>query len=160
MRLVHLARRTDEGTMTSTTRKLIHLGPSTLLPLAFLSVILLVLVMVLTPAHGGPYLPKATTGLPVGPNPLTVGINDDGRFYLKESSEWKRVADADLSARVRALVASRPGATRLYVTADRDAPYDRLLVLAEAARGAGVQQLDLATQCPRGKESLLDACYR
>ena len=146
--------------MISPTRKLVHLGPSTLLPLAFLSVLLLVLAMVFTPAPGGPYLPAAATGRPVGANPLTAAINDDGRFYLLESSVWKPVGDADLPERVRAFVASRPGATRLYVMADRHAPYDRLLVLAEAARGAGVQQLDLATDCPRGKESLLDTCHR
>ncbi|HEX8209063.1 MAG TPA: biopolymer transporter ExbD [Longimicrobium sp.] len=160
MTRIYREHRKAEGNMTSMTRKPIHLGPSTLLPLAFLSVLLLVLAMVFTPAPGGPYLPTASTGLPVGANPLTAAINEDGRFHLLESSEWMPVGDADLSERVRALVASRPGATRLYVTADRDAPYARLLVLAEAARGAGVQQLDLATECPQGKESLLDACHR
>lgn len=145
--------------MTPTTRKLIHLGPSTLLPLAFVSVVLLVLALAITPATGGPYLPDAATGLPVGPDPLTAGIDDHGKFHLLEASGWSPVLDADLSARVRALVASRPGATRLYVTADRGATYGRLLVLAEAARGAGVQQLDLATWCPRGKEFLVEACH-
>ena len=120
---------------------------------------LLVLSFFAVSAFGGPYLPKAATGLPVGPDPLTAGINNDGKFYLLESSGWTPVVDADLPARVQALVASKPGATRLYVTADRHAPYARLLVLAEAARGAGVQQLDLATECPRGKESLLSACH-
>ncbi|HEY0154081.1 MAG TPA: biopolymer transporter ExbD [Longimicrobium sp.] len=146
--------------MTPMIRKPIHLGPSTLLPLAFLSVLLLVLAMVFTPAPGGPYLPIAATGLPIGPSPLTAGIDKNGNFFLRESADWKPVADADLSERVRTLVGSKPGTRRLYVTADRKAPYGRLLMLAEAARGAGVQQLDLATECPRGKESLLDSCYR
>ncbi|HLL82181.1 MAG TPA: biopolymer transporter ExbD [Longimicrobium sp.] len=146
--------------MISSGGKLIHLGPSTLLPLTFVSVVLLVLAFVDVPALGGPYLPNAATGVPVGPDPLTAGIDNQGNFFLRERSRWNPVADADLAARVRALVRSRPGATRLYVTADRNAPYPRLLVLAEAARGAGVQQLDLATECPRDKESLLSACRR
>jgi biopolymer transport protein ExbD len=145
--------------MVSSNRKLIHLGPSTLLPTAFVSAFLLVLSFFTVPAFGGPYLPNAATGLPVGPNPLTVGINNDGKFYLLESSGWIPVVDAELPARVKAHVASKPGVTRLYVTADRHAPYARLLVLAEAARGAGVQQLDLATECPRGKEFLVRACH-
>jgi len=144
--------------MMTPNRNLIHLGPATLLPMVFVSSILLWLAMADVPALGGPYLPSAATGLPVGPQPLTVAIGDGGGFYLLESARWKPVADAELPARVRALVGSRRGATRLYVTADRDVTYGRLLLLAEAARGAGIQQLDLATSCPYGRESLRAAC--
>jgi biopolymer transport protein ExbD len=146
--------------MMTPSRNLIHLGPSTLLPMVFVSCFLVSFALADFPAGHGPRLPSAATGLSVGPQPLTAGIDHNGRFYLLESARWKPVADAELPARVRSLIGSRRGATRLYVTADRNVTYGRLLVLAEAARGAGVQQLDLATSCPRGTESLLTACGR
>lgn len=127
------------------------------LVLLHVTFILLILAMAVTPAPGSPYLPIARTALLVGADPLMVGVDEGGRFFVRSDSGWHPVPDAALVAEVRALFASRPGRDRLYVTADRDAPYTRVLQMAEAARVAGATTLDLAADCPRG-ESLLRNC--
>jgi biopolymer transport protein ExbD len=142
--------------MTVPVPRLIRMGPLTLLPLSYVSFILLVLAMIDVPAPGGPVLAYAGTGLPVGPAPLTVGISRQGEFFLAEGP----VPADELPRRIQALAATRPAAAGLYVSADRDAPYERVLLLAAAARAAGFRELVLATICPSGREMLVRECAR
>lgn len=128
------------------------------LPMIFLVALLLMIAMLVTPAIGGPYLPAARTAMPVGANPLSAGIDERGAFFLRESTGWKPIADAELSSRLGALVRSRPGETRLYVEADRSVPYTRLMMLADAARASGIRGLDLGASCPAGRETLFTRC--
>ena len=146
--------------MTVPVPRLIRMGPLTLLPLSYVSFILLVLAMIDVPAPGGPVLAYATTGLPVGAAPLTVEISRQGEFFLAEGPRWREVPDVELPRRIHALAATRPGAAGIYVSADRDAPYERVLLLAAAARAAGFRELVLATICPSGREMLVRECAR
>jgi biopolymer transport protein ExbD len=109
----------------------IRLGPATLLPLSYVALIVLVISMVVTPALGGPYLPKAATGLPVGPNPLTAGVDEYGKYYLLETDGWRPVPDTALTRRISALRTHHRATTRLYLQADRDASYGRVLLLGD-----------------------------
>jgi biopolymer transport protein ExbD len=62
----------------------------------------------------------------------------------------KPVADAQLEARLREEYARRPDDHILYLKADNDVQYSRVLTAIDAARNAGVRRIGAITELPKG----------
>jgi biopolymer transport protein ExbD len=73
---------------------------------------------------------------------ITLGIDGRGTYFLGEDS----IPAADLTERLRALYAVRPGDHLLYLRADRSLPYRVVLNAVDAARAAGVRTIGAISQ--------------
>ena len=71
---------------------------------------------------------------------LVVAVTADGTAYLNAEP----VPAADLTARVRSIVSSRPDKT-LYIKADARVPYSRLVEVIDAVQTSGVEGVTLLT---------------
>lgn len=135
-------------------------GPQAMaLPMIGVLVVLLICAMVFTPAVTGPRFATARTATPVVRGAFTVGVDRDGGVWILDAPNPGPITDAALVARLRASYAVRGDRSGvLHLLADRWAPYARVQTVLRAAAAAGVRDVELIVQCPRGKESLLHSC--
>jgi biopolymer transport protein TolR len=121
-------------------------------PMIDVMLVLLIIFMVVTPALAGytAILPKAKTAAPEKDKRVTLGIDRQGSFYI-EGKQTKKVADAQLADELKAQYASRPDDHVLYMKADNEAGYDRVLTAIDAARVAGVRRIGAITEMPKAK---------
>ncbi len=130
-------------------------------PMIGVVVMVLVAAMVITPAVAGPWLADARTATPVLRGPLVVGVDRDGNAWIPAAHPPAAITEAQLAARLRddyALRGDRSGV--LHLAADWRAPYRRVQAVLRAAARAGVRDVELIVECPRGKEFLHDECHR
>ncbi len=90
-------------------------------------------------------LPGATTGRVEHREYVTVTVTRGGAIYLRGES----VSVEELTARVRALLASDPAA-RISLDADRKADYGRAIRALDALRAAGAKGVRLSVKRPAG----------
>ena len=121
-------------------------------PMIDVMLVLLIIFMVVTPALAGytAILPKARTAAPEKEKRVTLGIDRAGKFYI-EGKQTKQVPDARLTDELKAAYASRPDDHVLYMKADNEAGYDRVLTAIDAARNAGVRRIGAITEMPKAK---------
>ena len=121
-------------------------------PMIDVMLVLLIIFMVVTPALAGytAILPKAKTAAPEKEKRVTLGIDRQGSFYI-EGKQTKKVADAQLAEELKAQYAARPDDHVLYMKADNEAGYDRVLTAIDAARVAGVRRIGAITEMPKTK---------
>lgn len=128
------------------------------LPLASLCTLLLVTAFVLSPwgwVFHGPRLPRAATAEALHPRGLILGIDEDARFRVG----IRRVTPAELEQALRDSLARRPAVDRqVELAADRDVGYGEVLFVLEAASRAGVREMALMADCPRGREGHWRRC--
>ncbi|MBW3570492.1 MAG: biopolymer transporter ExbD [Gemmatimonadetes bacterium] len=112
-------------------------------PMVDVMLVLLIIFMVVTVTM--PFtvqLPRARTAAPAAEDRVTLGIDDQGAYWLGRA----RVPAPELPARLAAAYAPRPGDHVLYLKADHGVPYAAVLTAMEAARAAGVLRLGVITQ--------------
>ena len=117
-------------------------------PMVDVMLVLLIIFMVVTVTLPYPAtLPPARTAAPAAEDRVTLGIDDQGRYWIGRAP----VAPAELPARLEAAYARRPGDHVLYLKAHDGAPYALVLGAVDAARHAGVRRLGMITGT-RGSE--------
>jgi biopolymer transport protein ExbD len=115
-------------------------------PMVDVMLVLLIIFMVVTVTL--PYtatLPRAHHAAPAVEDRVTVGIDDQGRFWMGRA----QVPAPRLSAHLSAAYARRPGDHVLYLKADHGVPYASVLTAMDAARQAGVLRLGMITEQAR-----------
>lgn len=119
-------------------------------PMIDVMLVLLIIFMVVTPALAGytAVLPKARTAAPEKEDRVTLGIDRQGVYYI-EGKEVLKVSDEQLTQKLVEAYASRPGDHILYLKADEEVGYDRILTAIDHARNAGVRRIGAITEVPR-----------
>jgi biopolymer transport protein ExbD len=115
-------------------------------PMVDVMLVLLIIFMVVTVTL--PYtaqLPRAARAAPAAEDRVTLGIDNQGVYWIGRS----RVARAELPVRLRAAFAARDGDHVLYLKADQGAPYSTVLDALEAARHEGVRKAAFITEQAR-----------
>ena len=119
-------------------------------PMIDVMLVLLIIFMVVTPALAGytAILPKAKTAAPEKDKRVTLGIDRAGNYYI-EGKQTLPVSDAQLTEKLKEAYRTRPEDHVLYLKADEQAGYDRVLTAIDAARNAGVRRIGAITEMPR-----------
>jgi len=116
-------------------------------PMIDVMLVLLIIFMVITPALAfEAKLPRAKQSAPEKEDRVTLGIDVKGQYYVDD----KFVPDAQLEARLREEYAKRPDDHILYMKADNEISYSRVLTAIDAARNAGVRRIGAITELPKG----------
>ena len=114
-------------------------------PFVDVMLVLLVIFMVTAPLmqHGIDVdLPETTTQpIRLADEPLVLGVRKDGATFVGRSE----VPMAELEEKLRAIFRARADES-LFLRADRDAPYGRVVQAMGAARRAGAKQLGIVTE--------------
>ena len=121
-------------------------------PMIDVMLVLLIIFMVVTPALAGytAILPRAKTAAPEKEKRVTLGIDRAGNYYI-EGKQTVKVPEAQLADELKKAYATRPDDHVLYMKADNDAGYDRILTAIDAARVAGVRRIGAITEMPKAK---------
>ena len=118
-------------------------------PMIDVMLVLLIIFMVVTPAMAGAALPAARTAeYEPGKHPALI-IDAHGRMKLEVDRRAQPVDAGALRARLAAVYAARPADHVLYLKADRNLRYTRVLAALESARAAGVTRVAAITENPR-----------
>jgi biopolymer transport protein ExbD len=121
-------------------------------PMIDVMLVLLIIFMVVTPALAGytAILPRAKTAAPEKEKRVTLGIDRAGNYYI-EGKQTVKVPEPQLADELKKAYASRPDDHILYLKADNEAGYDRILTAIDAARVAGVRRIGAITEMPKAK---------
>jgi biopolymer transport protein ExbD len=121
-------------------------------PMIDVMLVLLIIFMVVTPALAGytAVLPKARTSAPEKEKRVTLGIDRQGNYFI-EGKQTLQVPEAQLTEKLKEAYVSRPEDHVLYLKADHEVGYNRILTAIDAARNAGVRRIGAITEVPRGK---------
>ncbi|HEU4561530.1 MAG TPA: biopolymer transporter ExbD [Longimicrobium sp.] len=118
-------------------------------PMIDVMLVLLIIFMVVTPALAGASLPQARHAeYEKGKHPTLI-IDANGQISLEVGPKTDRVHPRDLKTRLVNVYAARPNDHVLYLKADRNLQYTRVLTALEAARAAGVTRVAAITEKPR-----------
>ncbi|HYJ80453.1 MAG TPA: biopolymer transporter ExbD [Longimicrobiaceae bacterium] len=124
-------------------------------PMIDVMLVLLIIFMVVTPALSGyqAVLPKAKTSAPEKDKRVTLGIDKAGDFYIEGTAgqPTEKVTSAQLAAELAERFRARPEDHVLYMKADHEAGYDRVLTAIDAARNAGVRRIGAITEMPAAR---------
>jgi biopolymer transport protein ExbD len=118
-------------------------------PMIDVMLVLLIIFMVVTPAVTGAALPKARTAVHEPGKHPTLVIDAGGRMKLDVNHRTERVDAAALRARLASVYAARPNDHVLYLKADRNLDYSRVLAAIADARAAGVARVAAITEQPQ-----------
>ncbi len=114
-------------------------------PFVDVMLVLLVIFMVTAPLMQQGIdvdLPETTTQeIRLAEEPLVLGVRKDGATFLGK----REVPLAELEEKLRAIFDARADES-LYLRADREAPYGRVVQAMGAARRAGAKQLGIVTE--------------
>lgn len=114
-------------------------------PMIDVMLVLLIIFMITVPAMAyAARLPAAASSAPEKDDRVTLGIDNQGRFYLDEES--RVIPEAALASELRSRYATRPQDQVLYVKADREIPYAVFLTAIQSAREAGVRRIGAITE--------------
>jgi biopolymer transport protein ExbD len=121
-------------------------------PMIDVMLVLLIIFMVVTPALAGytAILPKAKSSAPEKEKRVTLGIDRAGFYYI-EGRQTVKVAPAQLADELKKAYTTRPDDHVLYLKADNQAGYDKVLTAIDAARVAGVRRIGAITELPAAK---------
>jgi biopolymer transport protein ExbD len=121
-------------------------------PMIDVMLVLLIIFMVVTPALAGytAVLPKARTAAPEKEDRVTLGIDRAGKFYI-EGKSVINVPEEQLTDKLKEAFRTRPEDHILYMKADEQVGYDKVLTAIDAARNAGVRRIGAITEVPRAK---------
>jgi biopolymer transport protein TolR len=127
-------------------------GPTTaeinVTPMIDVMLVLLIIFMVITPGIVQASLPAARTATYERERHPTLIIDALGRYSIDVGRRFEAVPDARLQARLAAVYAGRPDDHVLYLKADKNASYARVLTALDAARQAGVLRIGAVTEQP------------
>jgi biopolymer transport protein ExbD len=115
-------------------------------PMVDVMLVLLIIFMVVTVSL--PYtaqLPRAREADSAAEDRVTLGVDDQGAYWLGRT----RIAAPELPARLAAAYADRSGDHVLYLKADYSVPYATILTAIDAARDVGVVRVGVITEQER-----------
>jgi biopolymer transport protein ExbD len=115
-------------------------------PMIDVMLVLLIIFMVITPGLVHATLPAAHTATYERDRHPTLIVDSRGAYALDVGRRFEAVSDARLQARLAEVYAGRPDDHVLYLKADRDAAYARVLTALDAARQAGVLRIGAITE--------------
>jgi biopolymer transport protein ExbD len=121
------------------------------LPLIALCVILLVTALTITPMGmviHGPRLARAATAERLDPRALTVVVDKLGRVWVGNGrgvEPIERTIGDSLAARAA-------GERRVHLLIDQDVRYELAQTAIAALSRAGLHEIDLLVDCPRGRD--------
>ena len=121
-------------------------------PMVDVMLVLLIIFMVITPALAGytAILPKAVTAAPEKEERITLGIDDQGRYWLEDNPAGQvAIPPEQLASVLLGAYASRPEDHILYLKADNRVDYAVVLTAIDAAREAGVVRIGAITEMPK-----------
>jgi biopolymer transport protein ExbD len=122
-------------------------------PMADVMLVLLVIFMVITPAMAGyvAILPKAVNVAPEKEDRVTLGIDNQGRYFLENEDAWKGAIPPErLEVALRdAYSRKSPDDHVLYLKSDHGVQYSVVLTAIDAARKAGVLKIGAITELPK-----------
>ena len=121
-------------------------------PMIDVMLVLLIIFMVVTPALAGytAVLPKARTAAPEKEDRITLGIDAQGRYFIEDTPNPGPIPQEQLARRLQEVYANRPEDHVLYMKADNNVGYDKVLTAIDAAREAGVSRIGAITEMPKG----------
>ena len=118
-------------------------------PLVDITLVLLIIFMVTAPlmmAQLPIELPKTSAqDLGKPPEPLIVGLDADGNYYVGSD----KVAESDLPAKLEQLAQDNPDQI-VYVRGDKDIPYGKVIALLGVVGKAGFYKISLMSEQPSG----------
>jgi biopolymer transport protein ExbD len=117
-------------------------------PMIDVMLVLLIIFMVITPGIVRASLPNAHTSTYQRDRHPTLIVDAGGGYTLDVDRHLHPVLGAALQARLAAVYAARPGDHVLYLRADQNASYARVLTALDAARAAGVTRIAAITEQP------------
>ena len=122
-------------------------------PMIDVMLVLLIIFMVVTPALAGytAILPKARTSAPEKEDRVTLGVDRQGMYYIEAygNKPTTRIPPEQLTERLVEAYAERPDDHVLYLKADHQVGYDKILDAIDYARNAGVRRIGAITEQPR-----------
>ena len=120
-------------------------------PLVDVMLVLLIIFMVTAPllVTGVPVdLPDSkASALKSDDTPVQVSLNDKGELFIDEL----RIEDGGLSAKLAAIKTARTDEARVYVRADRELDYGRVMAVVGEISAAGFKKVALVSQ-PTGSK--------
>ena len=121
-------------------------------PMIDVMLVLLIIFMVITPSLAGytAVLPKAVTAAPEKEERVTLGIDNQGRYFLNEDGVVIPPAQLTL-ALTNAYKVRPPDDHVLYLKADQGVEYSVVLTAIESARQAGVAKIGAITELPKAE---------
>jgi biopolymer transport protein ExbD len=119
-------------------------------PMIDVMLVLLIIFMITVPSLAGytAILPKAKTSAPEKEKRVTLGIDRQGNYYL-EGKSTKKLTEQNMTDELKKAYASRPDDHILYLKADNQATYAKVLTAIDAARNAGVRRIGAITELPK-----------
>ena len=119
-------------------------------PMIDVMLVLLIIFMVITPAMAGytAILPKAVTPESMKEDRVTLGIDNQGLYYLEDGPSGAIPPEA-LEQVLRDAYSTRPEDHILYLKADNGVPYSVVLTAIDAARKADVVKIGAITEVPK-----------
>ena len=117
-------------------------------PMIDVMLVLLIIFMVITPGLVRASLPPAQTAKYERDRHPTLIVEASGAYTLDVDRRFEAVPDARLRGRLAEVYATRPNDHVLYLKADRDVGYARVLTALDAARQAGVVRIGAITEQP------------
>ena len=122
-------------------------------PMIDVMLVLLIIFMVVTPALAGytAILPKARTAAPEKDDRVTLGVDRQGLYYIEAYGNvpTTRIPDEQLTQKLVEAYAERPEDHVLYLKADNEVEYAKILTAIDHARNAGVRRIGAITEVPR-----------
>jgi biopolymer transport protein ExbD len=122
-------------------------------PMVDIMLVLLIIFMVVTPAlNYEAKLPKAKMSAPEKENRVTLGIDNQGRYWIEDVPNSGPIALSNLEGRLRETYTMRgdPDDKTLYLKADNNVSYSVVLSAIDAARNTGVRRIGTITELPAG----------
>ncbi|HET7234291.1 MAG TPA: biopolymer transporter ExbD [Longimicrobium sp.] len=118
-------------------------------PMIDVMLVLLIIFMVVTPAMAGAVLPTASHAEYEPEKHPTLIIDAAGRMKLDANRRTVAVDERTLRAQLASTYAARLNDHVLYLKADRNLEYTRVLSALETAGSAGVTRVAAITESPR-----------
>jgi biopolymer transport protein TolR len=117
-------------------------------PMIDVMLVLLIIFMVTAPAMIQASLPEARMATYQRDRFPTLIVDAAGGYTLDVDRHFHPVTTEALPSRLQAVYAARPDDHVLYLKADKNASYARVLTALDAARGAGVTRIAAITEQP------------
>jgi len=127
-------------------------------PMIDVMLVLLIIFMIVIPAllAGFNAVPPQGQNIKQHPNEdddVILGIDADGKFYLNK----KPFSDQQIPTEIRAIYDRRTTDKIMFIKADKNLKYDRVMEAMEIASNQGVRVAALITDQVPGTKSLLEA---
>ena len=127
-------------------------------PMIDVMLVLLIIFMIVIPALLAGFAAVVPQGQNVKPHPnededVILGIDVDGKMYLNK----KPFTDQQIPGEIRAIYDKRTSDKIMFIKADRNLKYDRIMEAMEIASNQGVRVAALITDQVPGTQSLIAA---